>query len=79
MTSEEALAKIKVNKAKRKAILNKKRVTLIRITRNRIKNDLKACGVIARRQERERKKAVEALERAKEFIPIQMLEVIPDP
>jgi hypothetical protein len=28
---------------------------------------------------RERKKAVEALEKAKEFIPIKMLEAIPDP
>jgi hypothetical protein len=79
MTSEEALAKIEVNKAKRKAILDKKRATLIRITRNKIKNNLKARGVVARRQERERKRAVEALERAKEFVPIAMLEAIPDP
>jgi hypothetical protein len=40
---------------------------------------LKACGVIARRSERERKKAVEALEKAGNFIPLDMLEAIPDP
>ena len=79
MTREEALAKIEVNQAKRKAILDKKKATLIRITRNKIKNDLKARGVVARRQERERKKAVEALEKAKEFVPIKMLEAIPNP
>jgi hypothetical protein len=40
---------------------------------------LKAHGVIAWRRERERKKAVEALEKAGNFIPLDMLEVIPDP
>jgi hypothetical protein len=35
--------------------------------------------VTARRQERERKKAVEVLQKAKEFIPVEMLEAIPDP
>jgi hypothetical protein len=79
LTAEEAWAKKEANEAKRKAILNKKKATLIRITRNRIKNDLKAHRVIARRQEKERKKAVEALEKAKEFIPIKMLKAIPDP
>ena len=47
MTNKEALAKIEVNKAKRKAILNIKRAILIRITKNKIKNDLKARGVVA--------------------------------
>jgi hypothetical protein len=79
MISEEALAKIEVNKAKRKAIQDKKRATLIRITRNKIKNNLKTRGVVARREERERKKAVEALEKAKEFVPLDMLEAILDP
>jgi hypothetical protein len=40
---------------------------------------LKAHGVIAWRSERERKKAVEALEKAGNFIPLDMLEAIPDP
>ena len=35
--------------------------------------------MIARRSERERKKAVEALEKAGNFIPLDMLEAIPDP
>ena len=39
---------------------------------------MKACGVIARRSERERKKAVETLEKAGNFIPLDMLEAIPD-
>ena len=79
LTAEEAWAKKAANDAKRKAILEKKKATLIRIARNRIKNNLKACGVIARRNERERKKAVEALEKAGEFVPIEMLKAIPDP
>ena len=61
------------------AILEKKKATLVRITRNRIRNDLKARGATARRSERERKKAVEALEKASEFVPFEMLEAIPDP
>jgi hypothetical protein len=34
--------------------------------------------VIARRHKRERKKAIEALQRAGEFIPMDMLEAISD-
>jgi hypothetical protein len=77
LTAEEAWAKKEANNAKRKAILEKKKATLVRITRNMIKNDLKARGVVARW--RERKKAVEALEKAKEFVPFEMLNAIPDP
>jgi hypothetical protein len=51
----------------------------VRISRNRIKNNLKACGVIARRSEKERKKAVEALEKAGKFVLLNMLEAIPNP
>ena len=40
---------------------------------------MKAHGVLARRSERERKKAVEALEKAGNFIPPDMLEAIPNP
>ena len=47
MTAEEAWAKKEANEAKQMAILNKKKATLVRITRNRIKNDLKACGIVA--------------------------------
>ena len=56
LTAEEAWAKKEANNAKRKEILEKKKVTLVRITKNKIQNDLKACGVLARRSERERKK-----------------------
>jgi len=79
LTAEEAWAKKEANEAKRKAILNKKKATLLRITRNKIKNNLKAREVIAWRSERERKKAVEALEKAGQFIPLNMLEAITDP
>jgi hypothetical protein len=60
-------------------ILKKKKATLIQIFRNRIKNDLKVCRVIAWRSERERKKAVKALEKASKFIPLNMLKAIPNP
>ena len=79
MTAKEAWAKKEANNAKRKAILDKKRATLVWVTRNKIKNNLKACRVIARRRKRERKKVVEALEKAKEFVPVEMLKAIPDP
>jgi hypothetical protein len=52
---------------------------LIRIIRNKIKNNLKVHRVVARRCERERKKAVEALQRARDFILIDMLQAIPNP
>jgi hypothetical protein len=68
LTTEEAWAKKEANYAKRKAILEKKKATLVRISRNRIKNDLKARGVIAWRSKGERKKAVEALEKGGEFV-----------
>jgi hypothetical protein len=62
MTAGEAWKKKDANEKKRKEALDKKRVTLIRITRNKIKNSLKACGVIIRKQEKERKKAVDILQ-----------------
>jgi hypothetical protein len=52
---------------------------LIRTTRNKIKNELKACRVAVRKLERERKRQVEALQKAKEFVPFHLLEAIPDP
>ena len=79
MTAEEAWAKKDANERKHKEILSKKRATLIHITRNKIKNNLRACGVVAQKRERERKKSVEALQKAGEFIPMDMLEAIPDP
>ena len=79
LTAEDAWAKKASNEAKRKAILDKRRATLIRVTRNKIKNAWKTQGIAARKQERERKKRVEALQKAKEFVPIHLLEAIPDP
>ena len=51
----------------------------MRITRNKIKGNLKARGIITRKSERERKKAIEALQRAREFILIDILKAIPNP
>jgi hypothetical protein len=79
LTAEDAWAKKEANRAKRQAILDKRRATLIRITRNKIKNELKTRGVAARKLERERKRQVEALQKAKEFVPFHLLEAIPDP
>jgi hypothetical protein len=66
-------AKKAADSAKRRAVLDKRRATLIRVTRNKIKNEWKTRGIAARRQERERKKTVEALQKAKQHVPIEML------
>jgi hypothetical protein len=52
---------------------------LIRVTHNKIKNELKTYGITARKLERKRKKQVDALQKAKEFVPIHLLKAIPDP
>jgi hypothetical protein len=52
---------------------------LIQVTRNKIKNKLKTRRVAAQKLERERKRQVEALQKAKEFVPFHLLEAIPDP
>jgi hypothetical protein len=64
LTAKDAWAKKAANKAKRQAILKKRRATLIQVTRNKIKNELKTCGIAAQRLERERKKQVDALRKA---------------
>jgi hypothetical protein len=79
LTIKEALKKKVSNKAKRQAIINKRNAYLVRVTRNRIKNEYKACSVAARKLERERKKRVKLLQKTKEFIPLELLEPIPDP
>ena len=45
----------------------------------KIKNELKTRGVAARKLERERKKQVELLQKAQEFVPLELLEPILDP
>jgi hypothetical protein len=55
------LGKEAANSAKRKAILDKRRAILTQVTRNKIKNEWKTQGIADRKQERERKKTVEAL------------------
>jgi hypothetical protein len=79
LTAEEAIAKKEANQAKRQAIMDKRNATLVRVTRNKIKNELKTCGIAARKLERERKKQVELLQKAKEFVPLKLLKPILDP
>jgi hypothetical protein len=78
LTAEEAFAKKEANRLKRQAVEDKRNATLVRVTRNKIKNEYKACGVAACKQERERKKQVELLQKAKEFVPLELLKPIPD-
>ena len=79
MTIEEALKKKASNKAKRQAIINKRNAYFVQVTRNRIKNEYKACSVAACKLERKRKKMVELLQKTKEFILLELLKPIPDP
>ena len=79
LTSAEA-HKLKVEKAAKKEAIEKKcKIYIERVAKNKIKNELKAHGVIARRQEKERKKKVQELEKAHCFVPLELLEAIPDP
>jgi hypothetical protein len=71
MKAEKA-AKKEANKEKHKQYVE-------RVARNKIKNELKARGVLARRQEKERKKKVQELEKANSFVPFELREAIPDP
>jgi hypothetical protein len=48
------------------------------ITHNKIKNKYRACGVVACKQERERKKQVKLLQKAKEFVLLKLLKPILD-
>jgi DDE superfamily endonuclease len=76
-------ASAKVRKAekreKEEADSIKRKLFIERVARNKIKNELKARGVLARRQEKERKKRILELQKANQFIPIDMYEAIPDP
>ena len=76
---EEAWKKKDELAAKRKAELERKKATLRRITRNKIKRELKAQGIATRKQEKERKKKIKALTRDKQFVPLELFEAIPDP
>ena len=76
-------AAAKVRKAEKKlkeeADNTRQRLFIKRVTQNKIKNELKARGVIARRQERERKRKVQELQKAHQFVPMELYEAIPDP
>jgi hypothetical protein len=79
LTVKEALAKKEANRLKRQAVVDKRNATLVQITRNKIKNEHKAYKVAARKLERKRKKQVKLLQKAKEFVPLELLKPIPDP
>jgi hypothetical protein len=84
LTAEGAIKRIAEKEAEEKAKTEKRRHFLIRVTRNRIKNEYKARGVIARRQERIRLQQVKEFSRGKvgvrnSLIPPELLVPIPDP
>src|SRR5438045_4194879 len=64
--------------AKEEAEKEKHRQYIERVAKNKIKRELKAHGVLAWRQERERKKKVWELEKANLFVPYKLQEAIPD-
>jgi hypothetical protein len=57
----------------------RRRQNLLRTTENKIRKRHYDKGVIARKKERERKKAVQQLEKLKQFVPDELYHVIPDP
>jgi hypothetical protein len=84
LTVEQAHAQIAEKEAQEKAIKEKKRQSLLRRTTNKIKNEYKDRGVIARREERFRKQKVKELRSSivgigNSLIPPELLEPIPDP
>jgi hypothetical protein len=59
--------------------MNKRNATLIQVTRNKIKNKLKTCKIAACKLERECKKQVELLQKAKEFVLLKLLKPLLNP
>jgi hypothetical protein len=79
LTGKDAKVRKAQKQAKEEADQLRRKHYLERITRNKIKNELKARGVVARKQEKERKKKILELQKAQQFIPIELYEAIPDP
>jgi hypothetical protein len=59
--------------------MDKRNATLVQVTRNKIKNELKTRGIAACKLERERKKQVKLLQKAKGFVLLELLKPILDP
>ena len=59
MTIDDAKRKIQERDDLEKALLEKRKSTLLRVTRNKIKNSYHKQGVLARRWERERRKLLQ--------------------
>jgi hypothetical protein len=64
---------------KAEVMREKKKAYAIRIARSQVKKALNRRGVTARREEKERKREVEDLRQKGSFIPIKLLDCIPDP
>lgn len=84
LTAEEATARIAEKEAEAKAKIEKRRQYLIRVTRNKVKNEYRAHGVIARRQEKVRLQQLKEFSRGgvrsgNSLIPPELLVPIPDP
>ena len=58
--------------------MDKRNATLVQVIRNKIKNKLKTCRIAACKLERECKKQVELLQKAKEFVLLELLKPILD-
>jgi hypothetical protein len=82
LTAEGAISRIAEKEAEEEAKKERKRQFIIRVTRNKIKNDYRARGIVARRQERNRLQQVKEFSRGgvgNSFIPPELLVPIPDP
>ncbi|OBT46477.1 hypothetical protein VE00_03263 [Pseudogymnoascus sp. WSF 3629] len=84
LTAEEATARIAEKEAEAKAKIEKRRQYLIRVTRNKVKNEYRAHGVIACQQEKVRLQQVKEFSRGgvrsgNSLIPPELLVPIPDP
>jgi hypothetical protein len=79
LTGRDAKVRKAQKQVKEEADQLRRRLYLERITRNKIKNELKARGVIARKQEKERKKKLLELQKGQQFIPIELYKAILDP
>ena len=79
LTGAAAKVRKAERQAKEEADNTKRKVYIERVAWNKIKNELKAHGVIAWRQEKERKRKLQELEKVHQLIPIKLYEAIPDP
>jgi hypothetical protein len=79
LTVKDATRKIKERDDLEKALLEKKKATVLRVTRNKVVNTLHKEGIQARRWEKERVRLVQDSQRTNRFPPVELYSPIPDP